>query len=499
MKLQFSVKTDTGRKRKANEDSYGLLKEQALLIVCDGMGGHAAGGLASSTAVKIIDEIFTNPEQYQTLLDKIEEDLPDKAKRLAAAIRLANRAILNRAKNDPSVKGMGTTVVTALFSSEYVIIAHVGDSRAYRYRDGELTQLTVDHSWVNELIQDGELSEEDAKNFKQKNVITRALGTKLSTKVDVLIESFRKNDIYLLCTDGLVEPIVLDDRIQQIIEKYKDHLEPTIKRLIKEANEIGGGPDNITIGMIRCLSSSSVIPEQKTIVAEENSAVQTLEDRFAVKILAKTQEYKTRGYTWAYFLFAIIGLLIITSVGMVFFFPERLPPSMQEIISYQPDTTMGIVIPIVEKGEIHINARPCEVLVTINNMPPKLTPVYIDSISLGTYLITIEKSFSPKRYISVNLTAEYPILDTLLNYYDILKVMVVTFDNNLLENGAIVNVEQDTLKFNVGDMIDINNKGLYLPVGEYNLSILDKDEILLYGPQKFEVTDLSNNILEIAP
>ncbi len=228
-------RTDPGLKRKHNEDAYVILEDHHMFVIADGMGGHAAGEVASQLCVDAITEAFRTgnfgPER--------EPPLPKRASRIRGAILLANDRILAAAQENDAYAGMGTTVVAAYFSpnNQRVHIAHVGDSRCYRLRDGKLHQLTMDHTLGAAGIQG-----------KSASVLSRAVGIEENVEVDASMESPLPGDIYLLCSDGLSR-MVKDEEIQQTLGAVKD-LEEATKILIDKANQ-GGGRDNITTILVR--------------------------------------------------------------------------------------------------------------------------------------------------------------------------------------------------------------------------------------------------------
>jgi protein phosphatase len=220
--------THPGRKRRRNEDSY--VVAPPLFAVADGMGGAQAGEIASRLAAEALREGAADgagEEQVTTL------------------IQAANRRVYERASEDASVSGMGTTMTVALLVRGNVLIGHVGDSRAYLIRDGSLEQLTQDHSLVGELMRSGKLSQEEAETHPQRSVITRALGTDPDVDVDTLRVEARAGDIFLLCSDGLTT-LVDDEAILRIVEDRRDDLDAAADALVKTANR-GGGDDNITV------------------------------------------------------------------------------------------------------------------------------------------------------------------------------------------------------------------------------------------------------------
>ncbi len=251
MRLEYSARTDTGRKRKGNEDSFIINDEEGLFVVADGMGGHAAGEVASRLAVESIEEFvrMTGSDREITWPFEIDDSMPLDANRLKIALRLANRKVIKFPEERHEYQGMATTVVSMLFSDSTIYIGHVGDSRAYRVRDGHITQLTNDHSWVNEQVVSGVLTSNQARNHPLRNVVTRAVGSRWDLQVDLLTEDAKDGDLYLLCSDGL-STMLDDDEILQIL-KAASTAEAACERLIERANE-AGGEDNITAIVIRC-------------------------------------------------------------------------------------------------------------------------------------------------------------------------------------------------------------------------------------------------------
>jgi PPM family protein phosphatase len=225
----YARASDTGRKRRRNEDSY--VVAPPLFAVADGMGGAQAGEVASKLAAAALAE--TDPGSLSG------------PERLESLIQEANRRVYERASSDPATSGMGTTMTVALVERSGVTIGHVGDSRAYLVREGKLEQLTEDHSLVNELLKSGKLSREEAEIHPQRSVITRAVGTDPDVDVDAFVVDASEGDIFLLCSDGLTD-MVGDDDILETVEKYHDDLDRATKALVSAANR-GGGEDNITV------------------------------------------------------------------------------------------------------------------------------------------------------------------------------------------------------------------------------------------------------------
>ena len=250
LRVRFSGETNIGLKRAHNEDSYLLPEDERLALVADGMGGHASGEVASKMAVEMVAEHFKATREDGEITWPYKLDHSDRydANRLINGIKLANLKIYDRAQREEACHGMGTTLVSAMFLDDKVLVGHVGDSRVYRLRDGQLCQLTEDHSLLNDYIKMKRLSSDEAGKFPHKNVIVRALGMKESVQVDILSDPFRLGDVYLLCSDGL-SGMVDDAGLQDILTDESD-LDTACERLIQAANR-NGGVDNITCVLAR--------------------------------------------------------------------------------------------------------------------------------------------------------------------------------------------------------------------------------------------------------
>lgn len=228
--------SEVGRVRKENEDSCLVSIERGLFVVADGMGGHAGGQLASGTAIQVLDKEILAP----TASDHCDEILFDN-------LLKANNIILSKAQ-DEEYYGMGTTVTAAMFNSGALYIAHIGDSRAYLFRERSLKLLTQDHSLVNELLQKGELTLEEAQNHPRRNILTRALGTIEFPQIDLFDLPVQSGDLLLLCTDGLYNQ-VHDEEIANILSN-KAPLEERVNKMVNLALERGGN-DNITAVLVQ--------------------------------------------------------------------------------------------------------------------------------------------------------------------------------------------------------------------------------------------------------
>src|SRR5919197_926932 len=230
--VEQAFRTDTGRQRDANEDAY--FAQSPVFAVADGMGGAQAGEVASRLAAESFDAVQRGEESPEAYL--------------RAIAKTANARIHRLAESDTSRSGMGTTLTAALVEGDEVGFAHVGDSRAYLFRDGELKLLTSDHSLVEELRRQGRLTDEQAEDHPQRSIITRALGPEREVVVDTMTYRARPGDVYLLCSDGLTT-MVKEERIAAILTEADD-LEAAVDRLVEEANA-AGGRDNITVVAFR--------------------------------------------------------------------------------------------------------------------------------------------------------------------------------------------------------------------------------------------------------
>lgn len=247
MEVRYAGRTDVGRKRTHNEDSFLLQPEDLLFVVCDGMGGHASGEVASRLAAEQISAFFEsirgNPEI--TWPYKGDKRLSEMERRLEVAVKWANYMVYEKANSALQYNRMGTTCVAIHFDEGACAIAHVGDSRCYRIRQGKIEQLTEDHSLLNQYIKLTHMTQEDIKAFPHKNIITRALGMKPTVEVDIQRHNVLPGDIFLLCCDGLSGEVEAEDMVRTVMEAKGD-LNRACEELIALANR-NGGRDNITV------------------------------------------------------------------------------------------------------------------------------------------------------------------------------------------------------------------------------------------------------------
>ncbi|MCU0302846.1 MAG: Stp1/IreP family PP2C-type Ser/Thr phosphatase [Thermoanaerobaculales bacterium] len=247
-RLRARGATDVGRKRQLNEDVFVVDEEIGVYLVADGMGGHAAGEVASRLAADEILSAFSGRTSLtqETWPEHWDMTRSATANLLVDAILAGHDRVTNAVNRDQNLKGMGTTVVVAVHptASRHLVVCHVGDSRAYRIRHKRLDPLTEDHSWVHEQVAAGFLTEEAARSHPLKNVVTQALGGSAAPKVDLLETDLRNGDLYVLCSDGL-NSMLTDEEIFDLATS-EGSLEDRTGRLIDAANDRGGN-DNVTV------------------------------------------------------------------------------------------------------------------------------------------------------------------------------------------------------------------------------------------------------------
>lgn len=240
--MKFAIKSDVGQRRKVNEDAAGYFESKnniPIMMVCDGIGGHNAGEVASSMALMSIGQAWEKmelddiEEVYQWLIQKIEE---------------VNKDIFSRSTQYEDLYGMGTTLVVAIVIGNQLMIANVGDSRAYVLRNFQLKQLTEDQSLVNALLKSGEITPEEAENHPNKNIVTQSLGVTSSVEIDFVRMTVKDEDILLLCSDGLSDMLSLEE-IRNVMNHYSD-VEQQVEKAVQEAND-AGGRDNITVAIAK--------------------------------------------------------------------------------------------------------------------------------------------------------------------------------------------------------------------------------------------------------
>lgn len=237
VRYQAAAVSDRGRKRPSNEDAFGYSVEHGVYLVCDGMGGAAAGEIASSLAVDEVMRILTGRSAAEPVDEAIHQ-----------AVAAANEAIYSRSENNPRLNGMGTTLVSVVVDERRVRIVNIGDSRCYRMRDQHLEQISEDHSLVDEQVRLGRMTAAEALRSPLRNVITRALGTQSKVTPDLFDLEVKPGDLFLLCSDGLTRELT-DGNIEELLCAGGD-VHQMCASLVEAANNAGGG-DNITSLIVR--------------------------------------------------------------------------------------------------------------------------------------------------------------------------------------------------------------------------------------------------------
>lgn len=245
-KLDITGLTDVGKKRSHNEDSIGSDRELGLAVLADGMGGYKSGEIASAMAVNmILEEVRAGIRAIRRGEIDNETGFSKESLLIKAAIAKANATIFQTAQSQPQCQGMGTTLVAAMFYDDRMTVAHIGDSRLYRLRNDQFEQITVDHSLLQELIDKGFYTPEEAKHSLNKNLVTRAMGIESDVRADLQEDVVMPGDVYLLCSDGLSD-LVEDEEMHLTLNKYGDNLAKVAEVLVQMANE-KGGKDNISV------------------------------------------------------------------------------------------------------------------------------------------------------------------------------------------------------------------------------------------------------------
>ena len=241
--MEVFVKTDIGKVRDMNQDYYYVASpkdELKLYILADGMGGYNGGEVASKLATTTVKSYI------ESNFAKVSYDKEEILKLIKSAIEYANMVVYEKSKESPELEGMGTTIEVCLIYNNKVYIGHLGDSRIYRIRKEFIRKLTTDHSYVQKLVKDGTISQEEAEHHPKKNMLTKALGCSVFVEPDVTVKGFIKDDIILICSDGLTN-MVSDSEIYRIVKQYS---KTVANELVKKANS-AGGYDNITVIVIK--------------------------------------------------------------------------------------------------------------------------------------------------------------------------------------------------------------------------------------------------------
>lgn len=275
MRVHASGRTDVGRVREVNEDAFHV--GDSVFAVADGMGGHLAGEVASSTALEPIADLDGH----------VYADAQDARNALRQAVTDANEAVVTKAANDPSFQGMGTTLTAVMVEGRRAHVAHVGDSRAYLFRDGEFSQLTTDHTLVQRMIEEGRLTEEEAANHPQRSVITRAIGVEPNVDVDAMTLELAPGDVLVLCSDGLTGPVTDSTIIGALDAGTSDvpdeagtdgrQVDRVAQKLVDAANA-AGAPDNVTVVVLEFSELPTAPSPQREPAAPPPVVVSTAPD-----------------------------------------------------------------------------------------------------------------------------------------------------------------------------------------------------------------------------
>jgi serine/threonine protein phosphatase PrpC len=257
--------TDVGRRRKLNEDNFVVDAEASLFAVCDGMGGHNAGEVASKMAIETLESFIqkSHKEKEITWPYGLETELSFDGNRLKTAIKLANKRVYKAADNREDYTGMGTTVVAALVSDNVATIGSAGDSRCYLFSGEQIRQLTRDDSWVSAAWTEGILTSDEIDKHPLRNVITKAVGAKDNIEIDVVEHAMVPGDVILLCSDGL-HAMINDQQILSVVTPFPESLEKAALKLIDAANE-AGGKDNVSVVLVRYTEGEGVIVRPPTV------------------------------------------------------------------------------------------------------------------------------------------------------------------------------------------------------------------------------------------
>ena len=263
-KIDFAEITDTGRVRDHNEDAIGTNPDIGLMVLADGMGGYNAGEVASGIAVQIVTELASEAAQREELNNvDPHSGLMRQSIILRDAVYRSNKIIYQTAQSQTHCEGMGTTIVACMFYDDKVSIAHVGDSRAYRLRGGQFEQMTLDHSLLQELVDRGFYSQEEAQRSTNRNYVTRALGVEPTVEVEVHEYDVLPDDIYLLCSDGLPD-MVEDEDIHLTISTFDASLDRVGQQLVDLAND-HGGRDNVSVMLAQV---KEAFPAKRGLIAK---------------------------------------------------------------------------------------------------------------------------------------------------------------------------------------------------------------------------------------
>jgi protein phosphatase len=328
MKLVMAAATDVGSVRETNEDFFYYSKSSQLVVVCDGMGGHQSGAVASRVVGKTVRDVFFHSDfaEIARLGEDVMDKLPPLALRLVVGARLANHRLRVMAERDAKLRGMGTTLVALAFGENSACAVHIGDSRLLCLRKKSLLQLTEDHSLVNQLLQDRDIRQDEVKHFRKKNVLTRALGTHPAVKVDVQWFAVHTDDIFLLCSDGLHNALENDD-IKQLLLRHRSDIQKTADILVQEA-KVANGSDNITAAVVSVGEVPSAVNTKDRVqitVPEETARIAVFENKFIQEKYPQAKSGLRLGRIKSklklFMLSGVMGTLLIA--GLIYGFANR--------------------------------------------------------------------------------------------------------------------------------------------------------------------------------
>jgi serine/threonine protein phosphatase PrpC len=350
VKIVSAVATDVGRSREVNEDAY--LSRDPLFVVADGMGGHVAGDVASATAIQTIEHGWDGSSDPAALTGMIKN---------------ANLSVYEKAESDPELRGMGTTCTAILLDAGMAHVAHVGDSRAYLFRDGQLTQVTEDHTVVGRMEREGKLTKEEAARHPHRNVITRALGIDSDVEVDAWEFELTEGDRLLICSDGL-NGMLEDSNIRQILAEEQDP-NTAVRRLVDEANA-AGGEDNITVILLDAVPDDHQVPAapppppaaEELAAPREDTAPDRPNETQMVPVPEQPPRRLLRRSMWTLLGLALAGALLfgaarwtLTNTWYVGLNDEGFVTIYQGI----PDEIAGLTLKDEERAtEIHVDDLP---------------------------------------------------------------------------------------------------------------------------------------------
>ncbi len=461
MVSKVAGKTDVGKKREINEDNFLIDVENNLFLVCDGMGGHKSGEVASRYACETINEFFQKRDLEITWegINTVISSLPQETKKIITAVQVANQRIYWEAIQNPDRKGMGTTIAVLLLNKNgSATLLNVGDSRIYLIREGQITKLTRDHTWVNELLEDGEITEKEAENFIEKNVITRALGTAPTLKMDIYLEPVQKGDIFLLCSDGLWG-VVPEEEIKEIIIRFRNNLSEACEALIKVANEYGG-PDNITAVLVEIeeISALQIISPVKFTFEESEKIAQQIE-----KIVRKRYAAKNRS---AYFYIPFL----VTCILIFAIFSFLVLPSKKNLRKTN--------LPFFCKLEVKTD--PSNARLFLNDKEIGVTPETIENLILGnTYNIKLIKE---GYLIDSFLFTPFDSWSYRIRYLTPEAVIMVTY-NRLGKADLVIDGKR------VGSVEELENKSLPISKGRHQFEIFSNGNVIFSIQYEVKIDD----------